>query len=82
MKGVKIPTAMEHKVVNEQTGKERTVTLYSYVVLMTERDGSEVACLRVDNESSKLGLQKFIERAWPGWRIKAIYRLYEEDFEE
>ena len=50
----------------------RTKKLYSYVVLLTEKDGSEVKAMRFDGYERKTDVMHEIP---DGWNLKAIQKL-------
>ena len=60
-----------------------TVKTYSYVALLTEKGGSEVKAVRLDGYPSKndRNLWEDIKGNYPGWKIKGIWKLYDEDFD-
>ena len=60
------------------TDGRRTKKLYSYAVLLTEKDGSEVKAMRFDGYERKTDVMHEIP---DGWNLKAIQKLYDEDFE-
>ena len=64
------------------TDGRRTIKLYSYVVLLTEKGGSEVKAVRYDGFERKTDVMKEVDTDYPEWRLKSIHKLYEEDFQE
>lgn len=52
-----------------------------YVVTMTQKKGTEVKALKVEADR-KTDVMKMMDQKEPGWKIKSILRLYQEDFEE
>ncbi len=71
------------EVVQKENGTYRSVKHYSYVALLTEVDGDQVKAVRYDGYTSKEdGLIPEIEREYPGWNIKGIWKLYDNDFRE
>ena len=76
----RIPTE-QRDVVPTPTGGARTVKLYSYVITLTEQDGSEVKAIRADGFQNKHDVYVSCIEQWPGWNIKGIQKLYESDFD-
>ena len=71
------------EVVQKENGNFRSVKHYSYVALLTEIEGDQVKAVRYDGYTSKEdGLVPEIERDYPGWKIKGIWKLYDSDFKE
>ena len=73
---MKIPT------VTYDTDGRKKIALYSYVVTMTEKNGSRVQALRFDGWPTKLEVTKHVMDAFQDWKVKCVHKLYEEDFEE
>lgn len=63
-------------------GRLKTIRTNSYVALLCRRNGSSVMAVRYDGYTSKYDLPKVIKGEWPGWKLKGVYKLYEEDFLE
>ena len=59
----------------------RTVKLYSYVVVLCKKGGDDVHAVRFDGYERKTDLFPVIEEKYPMWKVKAIHKLYDEDFE-
>ena len=72
---MKIPT------VTYDTDGRKKIALYSYVVTMTEKNGSRVQALRFDGWRTKLDVLKHVMDSYPDWKAKSVSKLYEEDFE-
>lgn len=71
------------EVVQKENGTYRSVKHYSYVALLTEVEGDQVQAVRYDGYTSKEdGLIPEIEREYPDWNIKGIWKLYDDDFRE
>lgn len=71
------------EVVQKENGTFRSVKHYSYVALLTEVEGDQVQAVRYDGYTSKEdGLIPEIQREYPGWNIKGIWKLYDNDFRE
>ena len=69
---------MKKPTMTLDTDGRRMKKLYSYVALLTEKDGSEVKALRFDGYERKTDVMDEIPE---GWNLKAIHKLYDEDFE-
>ena len=86
MKGTKIPVQTEDIYINAK-GRTSKVVWSSYVVLLTEKDGSEVKAVRFSTIEKK-GTDAFVEAfhdafpEWEDWNVKGSWRLYEDDFRE
>lgn len=78
---MKKPTDQHIDIINEQTGRKKTVVLHSYVAILCEKDGSLVTAVRVDGQSNKEDVIRYLGQTYTEtWNIKGIYRLYDEDF--
>ena len=62
-------------------GSTKKIKLYSYVITLTEQDGSEVKAIRADGFQNKEDVYAACLEQWPGWNIKTISKLYETDFD-
>ena len=62
-------------------GSTKKIKLYSYVITLTEQDGSEVKAIRADGFQNKEDVYAACLDQWPGWNIKTISKLYETDFD-
>lgn len=62
-------------------GSTKKIKLYSYVITLTEQDGSEVKAIRADGFQNKHDVYIACIEQWPGWNIKTISKLYETDFD-
>ena len=69
---------MRKPTMTLDTDGRRAKKLYSYVVLLTKKDGSEVKAMRFDGYERKTDVMHEIP---DGWNLKAIQKLYDEDFE-
>ena len=69
----KIPTMMI------RTEGRRHIKTYSYVAVLTEKGGSEVKAIRFDGYERATDVMNDCP---PGWNIRAVYKLSEEDFKE
>lgn len=63
-------------------GKAKSATTYSFVVTLCEIGGDEVKAVRYDG--CKTWTDAFAAAAddMPGWKIKSVERLFDDDFEE
>lgn len=68
---------MRRPTVSIETDGRKTIKLYSYVALLTEKDGSEVKAVRFDGYERKTDVMNDCP---DDWNIKGIYKLYDEDF--
>ena len=72
---------MKIQTVTYDTDGRKKIALYSYVVTMTEKNGSKVQALRFDGWRTKLEVLKHVMDSYPDWKAKSVSKLYEEDFE-
>ena len=82
MKGTRIPV---HKteVFIKDGGTLGTREYNYYVVVLTEKDGSEVKAVRISTTNKKgNALTAEVNEMYPGWNIKYIAKLYDSDFDE
>ena len=91
---MKKPTESWMREVKANGCMGRTIKRYSYVVTMCKKGEAEVMAVRMDyfqNKleavrmdyfQNKLDAHKAIEEQYPGWRVKTISKLYEEDFDD
>ena len=68
---------MRKPTMTLDTDGRRMKKLYSYAVLLTEKDGSEVKAMRFDGYECKTDVMHEIP---DGWNLKSIHKLYDEDF--
>ena len=54
---------------------------YDYAALMTKRKGTAVMAVRMDSYKRGEDVLTDIEKYYPEWRVKGIWRLRDEDFE-
>lgn len=86
MKGERRPVQTEEININDK-GRTIKQVRSSYVVLLTEKDGSEVKAVRFETIEKK-GTDAFAEAfhevfpEWEDWNVKGSWRLYEDDFRE
>lgn len=79
--GERIPTQVPETYVKDN-GTMGTRVYQDYAVLLTEKDGSEVTAFRYRTLAKK-GQSEFadgIKAAYPGYNVKGVWRLYEDDF--
>ena len=58
----------------------RTIKKFSYVVTLCEIGDDDVAAIRMDYFRNKTDVYKEVKKRFPGWKIKAVNKLYDEDF--
>lgn len=58
----------------------RKMECYSYAVLLCQKDGPEVKAVRMDYYRNGFDARKAAASENPGWNIKAIHKLYDDDF--
>ena len=73
------------ETITKDNGKQSNVVYHSYVLLLTEKDGSEVKAVRfhTDKKKSNKDFNDDFHKAfpdWNNWNIKGCWRLYEDDF--
>ena len=68
----------KRETMSYEINGRRTIKLYSYAVLLTEKGGSEVKAMRFDGYERKTDVYKDIP---DGWNLKSIHKLYDEDFD-
>ena len=61
--------------------REAGTTKYDYVALLTERKGKEVMAVRMDSYKRGKDVLIDLDKYYPEWKVKGIWRLYDEDFE-
>lgn len=69
-------------VVEEKNGFHKRITVRSYVVVLTEVNGSRVKAVRLDKQTGIDAAKKTAESDSPGWRFKGLFPLTDRDFEE
>lgn len=79
---MKKPTESWMREVKANGCMGRTIKRYSYVVTMCKKGEAEVMAVRMDYFQNKLDAHKAIEEQYPGWKVKTISKLYEEDFDD
>lgn len=72
----------ETALVLTETGRYKTVKLYSYVVTLTKIDSDEVMAERYDSFANKSDVWNEVVNDYPDWKIKNILKLYDDDFRE
>ena len=68
---------MKRPTTTIETDGRRHIKLYSYVALLTEKDGSEVKAIRFDGYQRATDVMNDCP---DGWNIKGVYKLCDEDF--
>lgn len=81
MRGIVEPVE-SHETFIKDNGTLGTRVYHSYVVLLTEKNGSNVKAVRI-HTTEKKGTTAFYDhiKEWTeNWNVKGIWRLYEDDF--
>lgn len=84
MRGVRMPVETLEEYLKDNGNLAKKV-YHSYVMLLTEKDGSEVMAFRF-HTAEKKGTTAFNETyheafpEWNNWNVKGVWRLYEDDF--
>lgn len=69
------------EMIQKENGNFKSVKHYSYVAMLTEIEGDQVQAVRYDGYTSKYGgLLDEIEHDYPDWKVKGIWKLYDDDF--
>ena len=76
------PTIEQTYTVKPNGNFGRTLQRYSYVATLCEIEGERVQAVRLEYFSNKGEVRKYIDIEFPGWKVKTINRLYDEDFKE
>lgn len=84
MRGVRMPVETLEEYFKDNGNLAKRV-YHSYVVLLTEKDGSEVMAFRFHTTEKKGNafFDKALHEAfpdWDNWNIKGVWRLYDDDF--
>ena len=66
----------------ERDAKGKLIKLNSYVVTLCEIGDDDVAAIRMDYYQNKQEVSRAVKEKFKGWKIKAINKLYDEDFQE
>ena len=63
-------------------GKAQRAKIYSFVATLCEIGGDEVKAIRYDG--CKTWVDAFAQAVddMPGWKVKSVERLFDDDFEE
>lgn len=64
----------------DDRGYQKTRKTYSYVSVLTEKNGFNVMAVRSDGFERKTHVYKVLAEQYPDWNIKSTNKLYEEDF--
>lgn len=54
---------------------------YDYVALLTEKNGTKVKAVRMDSYKRGEDVLADLDKYYPEWKIKGVWRLNDEDFE-
>ena len=79
---MKRPTEQFYRELKDNGLYGRTIKLNSYVVTLCQKGGDQVKAVRMEYFQNKTDVYKALAEQYPGWRMKAINRLYEEDFDD
>ena len=79
---MKKPTEIVVHAWKENGCMGRAVKKYSYVFTLCEKGGSTVQAIRAEHYTNKVDARKEVARQFPGWNIKSISKLYDDDFSE
>lgn len=60
----------------------RMIKKASYVVTLCRIGGDDVMAVRMEYYQNKADVRKDLDKQYPGWRVKDILKLYEDDFAE
>ena len=60
----------------------RSIYKYSYVATLCKKGGDEVMAVRMEYFQNKTDVHKALDEQYPGWKLKTINKLYEEDFDD
>lgn len=60
----------------------KTIKKHSYAILLCRKGGDDVMALRMDYLQNKGDVHKEVETMYPGYNVKGVWRLYDEDFDE
>lgn len=55
---------------------------YSYVATLCRIGGDDVMAVRMEYYQNKADVRKDLDKQYPGWKVKDILKLYEDDFVE
>ena len=71
-----------NKTITKDNGCMKTIKTFSYVALLTQVNGDEVKAVRYDGYKSKYDLLDIVKNDHPGWNLKGVWKLYDDDFRE
>lgn len=58
----------------------KMIKKYSYTAVLCEIEGDRVMAVRLDGCERKTDIHKAIDKEYPGWKVKAVHKLYDDDF--
>ena len=61
--------------------REAGTTKYDYAALLTKRKGTEVIAVRMDSYKCGKDVLADLDKYYPEWKVKGVWRLNDEDFE-
>lgn len=70
------------RTITLPNGCHKKVDLYTFAVILTEINGDRVKAVRVDEQSSEVTAAKKALLESPGWKLKAVCKLTDGDFDE
>lgn len=79
---MKTPTEGFRQAFKENGCKGPLIRTHSYVAVICEIDGDQVHAVRYDGYERKTDVYKAVTDDYPGWKMKLVNRLYDEDFTE
>lgn len=77
-----MPAITFFKTFTKPNGYLKTEYLYSYAAVLCKKGGTDVMAVKMDGYARKTDLYDDIKANWPDYKVKAIHKLYTEDFEE
>jgi len=72
----------ESTLIVKKNGTTKTIYTYSYVAVLAEKNGSAVKAVRMNGFERKADVLDTVRQEYPGWNVKCVYKLYDDDFEE
>lgn len=71
-----------YRLTTGKDGRPVRTRVNSYVVVMTEIGGDRVLAIRYDEYLNKEEVMKYVWEQLPGWKIKTVLKLFDDDFQE
>lgn len=66
----------------KENGTMVTIKVFSYVAILCRKGGDEVKAARLDGFERMTDARKAFWEQFPGWNVKEVRKLYDEDFAE